>query len=64
MQKARKFNFLSLYFSSIGFKESLQSFFALFTLPFVNEDKLRSIEDYEEFFDFSGYNTIGVNFGL
>lgn len=42
MQKARKFNFLSLYFSSIGVKESLQSFFSLFILPFVSEDKLRS----------------------
>ncbi len=41
MQKARKLNFLSLYFSSIGFKESLQTFLSLFTLPFLSENKLR-----------------------
>ena len=41
MIRDNRLTFISLYFASIGYKQSLQNLFSLFTLPFSKEDKLR-----------------------
>lgn len=41
MIRDNRLTFMSLYFASIGYKQSLQNLFSLITLPFVKEDKLR-----------------------
>jgi len=42
MIRVKKLKFLTLYFSSIGLKQSLQNLLGLLKMPFNNEEELRS----------------------
>ena len=41
MTRVNKFKFLTLYFSSIGLKQSLQNLLSILKMPFISEEELR-----------------------